>query len=338
MSRRRCAILVVLLLAAADCKYRRGVTAFDAGAKDEIAFGPIDWDESAGVFIGIETFHAADRPLDVPFAADDATDLAYLFANELRLLPPARTVLMVSGRPSKERSRRHLEELRRSAHVVLDDVDAKRVGEAIARQVPEVGPNGVLVLSIATHGYTNGGQHVLLTADSGALTPKGIVLGDILRQQRRGRLLLFVDACRERLARLPVPGTPTAMTESFFDELRNARAYAVLAASVPGGYAYSDEVSQNGFFTSALLDALRREPTAQTEGCIVTLSGPESPGGAGVVERRPRARVAGRCGGGPPAKGGACSAPPGAQKRGAGGVGQNRAPPPRFEAAEGDDA
>ena len=117
MSWPRCVVPLLLLLAAAACKYQRGVTTL--GSRDsEISLGPIDWEQSAGVFIGIERFHAADAPLDVPYAADDATDLAYLFTTELRLLPPAHTVVMLSGRPAKERSRQHLEELTRESRVV----------------------------------------------------------------------------------------------------------------------------------------------------------------------------------------------------------------------------
>ena len=166
MSWQPCTLLLALLLAATDCTDQRGVTPTGSEVKDEhIALGPIDWDQSAGVFIGVETFHSDDPPLAVRYAADDATDLAYLFANELRLLPPSHTVLMLSGQPNKERSRQRLRELQRDTHVILDDVDAKRIGDAIAEQAPHVGANGVLVLSIATHGYTKEGQHVLLTAD-----------------------------------------------------------------------------------------------------------------------------------------------------------------------------
>jgi len=293
-------LLLALLIAVADCTDPRSVRSIGSEGKEgQIALGPIDWEESAGVFIGVETFHGDDPPLDVRYAADDATDLAYLFANDLRLLPPSHTVLMVAGRPNKERSRQRLRELQRDTRVILDDVDAKRVSDAIAEQAPHVGPNGVLVLSIATHGYTREGQHVLLTADSGAANPKGLALSDIIRQQRRGRLLLFVDACRERLTRLQPPGqSSTALTESFFDELRSARGYAVLTASVPGGFAYSDDSAQNGFFTGALLDAFRRQAAVGADGCIVTLSGLHSEVSRSVLERsggrqRPEARFGG---------------------------------------------
>src|SRR6185436_5531043 len=235
MSWRCCIVPLLLLLAAAGCKYQRGATPLEDAA-GEIPLGPIDWDESAGVFIGIEKFHAADAPIDVDYAADDAADLAYLFTNELRLLPPAHTVVMLAGRPRKEHSRRHLEELTRQARVVLDEVDEKHVYDAIDQQVRNVGAHGALVLSIATHGYTTGGRHVLLTADSGSAAPKGVVLGNILRKQRRGRLLFFVDACRERLTQLPAPDSPTAMTEAFFEELRGG-GYAVFSAAAPVGFA-----------------------------------------------------------------------------------------------------
>ena len=299
MSWQPCTLLLALLLAATDCTDRRGVSPTGSEVKEPIAFGPIDWEESAGVFIGVETFHGDDPPDDVRYAADDATDLAYLFANDLRLLSPSHTVLMIAGRPTKERSRQRLRELQRDTQVILNGIDAKRVRDAITGQSSHVGPNGVLVLSFATHGYTKEGQHVLLTADSGVSKLKGVALSDIIRWQQRGRLLLFVDACRERLTRLPLSGpSPTALTEAFFDELRGARGYAVLTASVPGGFAYSDDVMQNGFFTGALLDAFRHQAAAGADGCIVTLSDLHSEVSRSVLERsggrqRPEARFGG---------------------------------------------
>ena len=297
MSWRHYTLLLFLIVAACGCRFQRGVTAHDV-SHGEISVGPIDWDESAGLFIGIEKFHAADAPRDVSYAADDATDLAYLFTNELRLLPPAQTVVMVSGRPSKEHSREHLDELGRQARVVLDDVDAAHVYKEIEQQVAHVGTHGVFVLSIATHGYTAGGQHVLLTAESGAVKPQGVVLGKILRQQQRGRLLLFVDACRERLAEPPLPASPSSMSEAFFEDLQGARAYAVFSASAPGGFAQSDDTARNGFFTGSLIEAFRRLAGAASDGCALTLGALASEVSGRVLARsggrqKPEARFGG---------------------------------------------
>jgi hypothetical protein len=293
-----CILPVLVVLAALGCNGQRGVAPLDE-SRSEISVGPIDWNQSAGVFIGIEAFHAADAPLEVPYAVDDAVDLAYLFTNELGLLAPEHTAALLSGRPHKERSRQHLDTLTQRATVMLDDVDAARVYDAVDKQLAQLGARGVLVLAIATHGYTTtGGQHVLLTADSGASMPRGVVLGEILRRQKRGRLLLFVGACRERLGSASAPDSATAMSEKFFEELRGAGGYAVFSASAPGGFAYSDDTTQNGFFTRALIATFHRQAAAHDEGCALTLGSLDSEVSQSVLARsggrqKPEARFGG---------------------------------------------
>lgn len=172
---------------------------------------PIRWEHSAGVFIGVQEFHAG-AGLTVPYAADDAVDLAYLLTRELELLPPRRTTLLLAGRPSKDSSRRSLEELRMEATVVEDDergfgprkwIDAATVASAVRARAREVEQGGVLVLSIATHGLLVGGDHLLLTADASRREPHGIHLATILdaiKTERPERLLLLIDTYRVYVA------------------------------------------------------------------------------------------------------------------------------------------
>ncbi len=51
---------------------------------------------SAGLFVGITSFEDK-RIAAVPFAVDDAVDLAHLCALELGLVPPKRAVLLLAG-------------------------------------------------------------------------------------------------------------------------------------------------------------------------------------------------------------------------------------------------
>lgn len=52
--------------------------------------------QSAGFFVGVRTFLADETLAEVPYAVDDAIDLAHLFAIELGLIPPARVTLALS--------------------------------------------------------------------------------------------------------------------------------------------------------------------------------------------------------------------------------------------------
>jgi len=245
---------------------RRG-TAVPAESITEV----IDWEQSAAICIGIERFRGVPAPANVSYAADDATDLAYLFAKELPVLIPPRQILVIlAGRPHKRASTTHLRELQEQAKVVIDGEDdllaAGRVEELIREQAKKIGPHGVLVLSIATHGFTTAGEHVLLMPDASTTDGRGLALNTIM-QSIAGvqRLLLFVDACRVPFDPA-VPAGRTAMPKGLFENLEFRGDYAIFAASEPGGYAQSLAHLENGVFTWAVIDALRgRTPRGTDE-------------------------------------------------------------------------
>jgi hypothetical protein len=238
---------------------------------------PIDWEQSAGIFIGIERFRSAvDRPVDVRYAAEDATGLAYLFTTDLkRRLPLDRTLIVLAGEPRKASSQARLAELQRKANVILDGektpVDADMLYALVSQYAKKVGPNGILILFTATHGFTNREEHVLMTPDSSTSLPRGVTLVRLLEAIPPGhanRLLMFVDACREHLEK-GVRGTPaTAMPPGLLENLRFPGGYAILVASEPKGYAYWDDSLQNGFFTAAVMDGLRCHAPAGSDGYI----------------------------------------------------------------------
>ncbi len=227
---------------------------------------PIDWQHSVGIFIGIERFLPGnDRPEPVDYAADDATDLAYFFVKErpAELLPPTRTLLLLSGRPHKAQSLQRLQELQRDATVILAEgavcLDAAMINRELDRHAPEVGRDGILILSIATHGMTVGNQQLLLTSDSALSQPKGVTTGRMLQALRGGpgrRLLLFVDACRT-----PQDGRPLA-----FEDVDLPAGYAILSASSPRRQALAR--AGNGLFTRAVLEGLHCGAAAGPDGSI----------------------------------------------------------------------
>lgn len=257
-------IVLLPLLIAFTCaqapKEDRGAAHEPYGA---IVTEPIDWKQSAGVFIGIETFPVAGAPPDVRFAADDATDLAWAFAHELpSLLAPDRTLLLLSGNPHKRISREHLLVLQHEGSVIAGGMDADAIYAHVREVAAKVGTDGVLILAIATHGYTSAGAHVLLTPDATIAQPKGVVLSRLLGAippKHGRRVLLFVDACRK-----PFGPAPARM----FEELEFPGDYAIFAASAPGGYAHAHEAVQNGYFSRAVADGLAGRAKPDVEGYI----------------------------------------------------------------------
>ena len=240
----------------------------------------IDWSQSAGVFIGVQTFHTGSD-LEVAYAADDAVDLAFLFTHELQLLEPRRVVLLLAGHPAKERSRAQMETLRSEATLIEDGrgsarVDADAIASALREQARNVGPDGILIVSFATHGLTHNDEHRLLTADASSGDPRGVVLAhllDIVKAERVERLLLLIDACRREPGR-GLPWAAASMWRPRMPEIESVQLqlpYAVLASTGPGGFAISDPALGNGCFTRAILDGLRGKASAQPAG-FVTLS------------------------------------------------------------------
>lgn len=220
---------------------------------------PIDWEQSVGIFIGIEEFHPGpDAPADVRYAADDSTDLAHFFARERTdLLPAGRTHLLLAGRPHKRESLERLRDLQRTSNVTIAEggvcIDANAIYGLLDARSRDVGANGILILSLATHGLTVDGAQLLLTCDSPRSTPRGVVLGRMLQALRGGpgrRLLLLVDACR----------TPGSGMLPPFEDIDMPAGYAVLHASSAGAPARGSDRLKNGYFTHALLEGLRSAP------------------------------------------------------------------------------
>ena len=232
---------------------------------------PVDWSQSVGIFIGVQNFvGGADAPAEVRYACDDAVDFSWALVRDLpSALPAQRTLLLLSGRPDKEISQEHLLELQRQGAVVVAAAGADAIYDRIHRFAANVGRNGVLILFIATHGFTAGDAHVLLTSDATKLKPRGVSLERMLRAIPRGhgsRVLMFVDACRAPYAPMP-PG--------LFENLQFPGDYAIFVAAGPGGYALPDEQARNGFFTRAAIDGLSCASAADLDGFM-------TPGALGV--------------------------------------------------------
>jgi hypothetical protein len=220
--------------------------------------------QSAGVFIGVEKFFPDLGLADVTWAVDDAVDLAYALAIERGLLPANRVLLLLAGEP-RDGSRDHLQ--------ALLDAGAKRQSARLADilsltegQSRLVGRAGILVLSISTHGFTQGSDHMLLTEDSLLEYRTGVTAANLLHATGAGGpglRLLLVDACRTQLLKSRgTPGPPdprSAMRTSLVEELAQQRGYAVFSAASDDEYAYPENarVSGHGLFTGAILKGLR---------------------------------------------------------------------------------
>ncbi len=219
--------------------------------------------ESAGLFVGIRTFDD-QRFAEIPFAVDDAIDLAYLFTLELSLIDPQQVILALSGMPQKPASTMRLRTLL-NAGVRQTRATQAEVYTQLAAGGKRTGPRGLFVVALATHGFNDQGDDFLVGADSRwrRIQRTGIAVAEVFDDVARAkapRRLVFLDACRERLSADTRAGgvdAASAMGRAFADAIAEASGQVVLSATTIGGYAYDDAVRQNGVFTAAVLDGLR---------------------------------------------------------------------------------
>lgn len=230
---------------------------------------------SAGLFVGVSRFDDR-RFAEVPFAVDDAVDLAHLFTFELGLIEPGRVVLALAGEVRKPETRSRLEELS-GAGVRRAQAHLTTVYRSLAQLRAESGPEGLLVVAVATHGFSDQGGDYLIAADSLLERPEhtGVkveVLFDDVARAVSPRRLVLLDACRERLTQGTRGRGASRMTESFAEAITGALGQVVLSGATLGGFAYDDEERGNGVFTAAVLDGLRGQATADENGFITVRS------------------------------------------------------------------
>ena len=216
--------------------------------------------ESTGLFVGVKEFRDRDT-LDVPYAADDAVDLAYRFSLDQRssLIPPQRVVLALSGRPMKKESQERLRELR-EAGAQIKDATSDDIHDFLREQVARAGTSGLFVLSLASHGFLDeNGDAWVLGSNSRLGAPEGSLRMETLFDVagRATRSLVFVDACRDRVAKNARGVAPDPMTVApLLAKMARIEGQVIFFAAAADQYAYDDEVHQNGVFTKAVLDGL----------------------------------------------------------------------------------
>lgn len=256
--------------AAADS---RGVSLAPTHPTATDAFDP---KESTALFVGIRRFTHDASLSDVPYAVDDAVDLAFVLAldERVRLVEPSRVLLALSGEPQKSESRRNLERLI-AAGATLTGASQADVLNAVDQQARTARRNGVLIVALATHGVSYDGTQYLLAATSilrhRETTISESKIRDIAAQSEAARSLILVDACRERLTDDRRNGSPDRRSAAALtDAMTHVRGQGVLSAAAAGQYAYDDAERRNGVFTASVIDGLNCEGAADERG-LVTL-------------------------------------------------------------------
>jgi hypothetical protein len=232
-----------------------------------------DPEQSAALFIGIRKF-TRDEVGEVPYAVDDAVDLAYAFVFDprARLLPPRRVVLALSGSPTKDESKAHIEELKDANVCVVNRADVDTILELLERQKEIAGRDGIFILSIATHGFIHDDISYVLGSSSTFRDPGTALssarLFELAGSSAARRSLVFVDACRDRMETGTRAGAPDARTAApILRRMPRVEGQVIFYAAAPGQYAYDDPESCNGVFTRRVIAGLSCNATA-TRGVV----------------------------------------------------------------------
>lgn len=222
--------------------------------------GAFDPSASAGVFIGVSEFVEDESILEVRYAADDAVDLAHLFSRQLGLIDSHRVVLLLSGEPKKPASLERLRELE-SAGAKRHPATQVKILAEVKEQSSTVGEDGILVVSVATHGFSKEGNYYVLAQNSNLdfVIQTGVPISALDGETSKvKRSLVLLDTCQERLQTGRSVGADArkALPASFSQALQRSEGRVVISGTDIGGYTYDDDEKQNGVFTAALLDGL----------------------------------------------------------------------------------
>lgn len=211
---------------------------------------------------------------EVRYAVDDAIDLAYVLALDpgVGLVTPRAVVLALSGNALKAESRQRLIQLLEAGATVApatrDDVLM-----LLRRQADRAGRDGMLIIAIASHGFSRKGVPYVLTSTSLGQEPQTAVATatvlEIAAQSRAERALVLLDACRDQNAPRARAGTPLPIAATpLLEGMAHSDGHVILLAAPPGKYAYDDAGRKNGVFTTAVIDALQCKADSDAHGLI----------------------------------------------------------------------
>lgn len=248
--------------------------------------------DSVGWFVGLNEFSSVSNVGQLNYSVDDCVDMAHLFSLELGLIDPENVYLSVSGQPKKQISKHRLKILRIKGAKIADPSDRndplfpdKANLIRLGKEIPgKSGVKGYLFYYFSTHGFeiSRTKQPHLFAFDSiyepgnpdlleNSTVPfisiqSGI---DHIIDQKASmaeKILIFVDACRERIRSgnetekgIVVEEIPVWQSnEVFQNAFGNLGSYqAVYFAADRGSFAHEFSDLHNGVMSYFVQQGLR---------------------------------------------------------------------------------
>ncbi|HWS71093.1 MAG TPA: hypothetical protein VN605_03220 [Thermoanaerobaculia bacterium] len=223
--------------------------------------------QTAGLFVGVQRFTSTPPPSDVEYAVDDAVDLATIFAE--RIVDAKRIVIAIAGEPRKPSSKAALQKLRDDGANVVN-ATKENVEHFLEQQATAAGGRGELIVSFATHGFTDEGVPYVLAANSSfedhdsAISAARVL--DIAAGA--GRSFIVLDACRERMSSVRGGSHRVDTRAPLLSAMRTVAGQVVFAPAA-GKVTIDNDHDRNGVFSGAILGGLRGGATC--DGGYVTV-------------------------------------------------------------------
>lgn len=255
-------VLPILLAAALLPSLRAQQRGMAVEPLDEVVRGTNDISAggSSGLFVGVGAFDAGSNLGALKYAPDDAVALAHLFTLELGLIPVDRARVALSGTPRSQRGNQQLAALK-AAGVRFVGADKNALLGALRQIKAEASQeDGLIVVSVATHGFEDGGGQYLMPSnglrEEAATTgiPLNLVKQRLQEASARKRILLL-DACREAVEG-GTRGAETA-TAGLQESFRKAEGFAVLGSCSAKQLSWESDELQQGVFTHHFVQALK---------------------------------------------------------------------------------
>src|SRR5258706_1693130 len=236
------------------------------------AIAPLHFDpeQSAALFVGVRQFQDNDIA-EVPYAVDDAIDLAHAFAIKPKhpLVQTCHVVLALRGEPHKKASEKRLQELRTAGAVVIGATRSE-ILDTLGQQADRTGGGGILIVSFATHGFSREGVPYVLAGSSTLSDPDSALPTTMILDvaAHAPRSLIFIDACRQRVTAATRSITQPRSTAPPLSAMTAKTGQVVFYAAAAGKYAYDDDRKKNGVFTENVITGLECNATVDDRGVM----------------------------------------------------------------------
>lgn len=224
-----------------------------------------------GLFIGVDAIVSKTKSGAVskamPYATDDAVDLAYLFAIELELIEPNRVTIALSSQPSKPSSRNKLQDIiRRGAR--LTDARMETISQHLAAYKGYTLPDGALIAAVFAP-VTGAQSAALVCQDSQADKPATYLSLSLLKssiaESKYPRSFLLLDTLRRSEdATTPLINLPRS---SLNTSLSSNTVAVLLPIDVIKGLDI-DARQKNGSTTIDILNALKDATSTDARGVM----------------------------------------------------------------------